>query len=231
MRKLLVLLLMAIPLTMAPVYLASEEPAEAPAEAVEEMPTEVSSDASSEDSAPAEESKEEGGVPAWVTILGTILTVVITFLGGFLKKKWGAEETKAKIDTTKSLMEQKNFIIDNRLIPFAISTAEHWLLTQMMPIIKDATDGNGFQWKDHFDSLKKYVKTRVLKKFASENVELIEQLGERELDNLLDRILTKLITKLPDNVQAFLPDSVKNMLSDKASEFLVDKGKDLLGVD
>jgi hypothetical protein len=170
-------------------------------------------------------------LPAWVMILGTILTAVITFLAGFAKKKWGAEETKAKLDANKSLMEQKNFLIDNRLIPFAIATAEHWLLTQLMVLVKDAADGGEFHWKNHYNNLKAYVKDRVVKKFAAENLDIIEQLGEKELDNLIERHVIKLISKLPDSIAKFVPESVAKMLSEKASEFIVDKSKDLLGVD
>lgn len=164
-------------------------------------------------------------------VVGVIVAVVVGWLSTFLKKKWGAETEKAKIDASKSMMEQKNFIIDNRLIPFAINTAEHWLLTQMMPIIKDATDGDGFQWKDHFNNLKTYLKDSVVKKFAAENVDIISEIGEKELDKLLDRIAVKLVAKLPDSITAFLPAPVVDMLTDKASEFIVDKGKDLIGIE
>lgn len=181
--------------------------------------------------APAEEAPAEAELPTWVTILGTILTTIVALLAGFAKKKWGAEETKAKLDANKSLMEQKNFLIDTRLIPFAIATAEHWLLTQLMVLIKDATDGDGFQWKDHYENLKTYIKDRVIKKFAEENIDIIEQLGEKELNSLIERQAIKLITKLPDNISNFIPESAVSMLSEKASDFIVDKGKDLLGVD
>jgi len=179
----------------------------------------------------AEATNEASGEPLWLTILGTVLTVVVTVLGGFLKKKWGAEENQAKIDATASLMEQKNFIIDHRVIPFAIDTAEHWVLTQIIPIVRDLSDGDGFDWGDHFDNLKKYVKNRVVKKFASENLDIIEMLGEGELDDILDRIITKIVSKLPDNIERFVPDRLVEIVSEKSSKWIMDKGKDLIRLD
>lgn len=180
--------------------------------------------------APIAESKPASGLSTFGMILSGILTFIVAIVAGFMKKKFSAEADKAKIDTTKSLMEQKNFIIDQRLIPFAISTGEHWLLTQLPAIIADATDGNGFQWKNHYEALKAYMKDRVVKKFAAENLDIIEQIGAEELDNLLDRLIMKLISKLPDSVKAFLPESVIDMLTDQVSKFAVEKGKELIGV-
>lgn len=180
----------------------------------------------------AEESAIEGGDSSnvLITVLGAVVTIVVTVLGGFLKKKWSVDTEKAKLDSNKSLMEQRNFLIDNRVIPFAISTAEHWLLTQLMPIVRSATDDKEFDWGDHFDSLKDYVKDRVVKKFASENVDLIDQFGENELDNIIDRILVKLISNVPDSVKVFITDGVKDKLSDKASSYLLKEGKKMLGI-
>lgn len=230
MRYLSVLLVLA--LCGAPVYLVAEEAATPTEEVVAEAPAEEVAD----EAAPVEESKEaapaeEGGTPAWIGILLAALGVVVTWLANMLRGKLKIDGQKAAIDADKSLMEQRNFLIDNRLIPFAISTGEHWLISQLPALIKDATDGNGFQWKDHFDNLKAYLKDEVVKKFAAENVDLIERLGERELNSLINRLAVKMVSKLPDSVEAFLPDSVVEMLTAKASEFVVEKGKDLLGVE
>jgi hypothetical protein len=168
-------------------------------------------------------------VAGWVGMVQMALMVIIPLIfGGFLKKKWDSEKTKTAIDTSKSLMEQKNMIIDQRLMPFLVDTAEHWLLTQLPAILKDAGDGGGFQWKDHLMGLKTYAKDQALKKFAHENIDLIELLGADALDNLIDRQIMRLIGKLPEKVQAFIPAGAVDMLTDKASEYAIEKGKGLL---
>ena len=184
-------------------------------------------------------------VPAWseeatetvaTEPTSAVLTVILSIVGmlvawGFklLRSKWKVEEQKVALDATKSLWEQKNFLIDNRIIPFAMSTAEHWLLTQLPAIIVDATDGDGFQWDKHWSGLRSYTKLRIIEKFSAENMDVLSLLSEKELDNLLDRILMKLIAKLPDSVQTFLPESVITKLTDYASAFAVAKGRELLG--
>lgn len=225
-----ILLILAI--SFSSLSLIAEEPADT---VVVEAPAPADAVPAAEETVPATPAVEEASeavaeLPMWVTVLGSILSAVVLFLSGFLKKKWGAETEKAQLDANKSLMEQKNFLIDNRLIPFAIATAEHWLMTQLMTLIKDAADGGEFHWKEHYSNLKSYMKDQILKKFLAENTDIIEQLGEKELDNLIDRLATKLITKLPDSVQKFIPDSASKMLSEKASDYIVEKGKDLLGL-
>lgn len=169
-------------------------------------------------------------LPTWATVLLAIITCVITAVGGMLRKKWKTDGEKTQIDTTKSLMEQKNFIIDQRLIPFAISTIEHWLLTQIPAIVKDAADGNGFQWKAHWSNLLSYTKDEVVQKFAEENIDIIKLFGEKYLDQLLNRLAMKAIAKLPEGVQNFLPRALIDSLTKQAAEFARDKGSELLGV-
>lgn len=193
--------------------LAAEEAAEVVAETV----------------APVSEAAAPTGVVGW--ILATALPLIAAAILGLLKKRWDTENVKLELDATKSLMEQRNFIIDQRLIPFAISSAEHWTILHMPAIVGDLKDGGDFRWGEHFDNLKNYTKDRVLKKFAAENLDIIEFLGEKELDNLLDRLLLKLITKLPESVQAFIPNALVTKLTDYASAYITEKGKDLLGLD
>lgn len=165
------------------------------------------------------------------TIIVTVLGLVLAWGGKLLREKWKIEGQQKALDATKSLWEQRNFLIDNRIIPFALSTAEHWLLTQLPAIVQDATDGDGFEWSKHWRSLRDYTKIRIIKKFAAENVDVIQLLGEKELDNLVDRLLMKLIGNLPESVQKFLPEALVDKLTDYATKFAVDKGKDLLGLD
>ena len=172
---------------------------------------------------------DEGGT--WVLLLVTAIAGLITWIGNILRKKVNVEAASAELDANKTLWEQKNLLIDQRVIPFAISTGEHWLTTNVAPILIDATDGNGFKWGEHFDNLKAYVKDRVLKKFASENVDLLEHLADKELDDLLNRLLLKLITKLPDSIAAFLPAKVTDMLAGYATDFIREKGLELIAAE
>jgi hypothetical protein len=183
--------------------------------------------------APAVTSPE--GTPVLTGIAGSvmlILTMLASLVSGWLRQKFKAEITQSQLDASKSLMEQKNFVIDQRLIPFALSTAEHWLMTQLPFILKDATDGDGFHWGEHWGRLRTYVKERVLAKFLAENVDLVTMMGEKELDDLVDRLLMKLIAKLPDSVKALLPAEVVDVLTDKltkkATAFVIEKGTSLL---
>jgi len=169
-------------------------------------------------------------LPVWAGILLSVITVVVTAIAGFLKKKFDVDNKKTAIDTSKSLMEQKNFIIDNRLIPFAISTGEHWLITQLPALVKDATDGDGFEWKTHWKNLLKYMKTEVVKKFADENVDIIKLFGEDYLDKLMNRLAMKLVKKLPESVGGFIPKAIVDMITRKVAEFTVEKAEELLDV-
>jgi hypothetical protein len=163
-----------------------------------------------------------------VAIVTSALGVLLAWAFKLLREKWKIEAQHEALDATKSLWEQRNFLIDNRIIPFAFSNAEHWLLTQLPAIIKDATDGDGFAWDLHWKALRGYTRQRVIAKFAAENVDVIALLGEHELNNLLDRVLLRLVGKLPESVQRFLPASVVDNLTDAASSFITRKGRDLL---
>lgn len=181
--------------------------------------------------APSSAASSDATPNTWAMIITTIVTIVLGWVGNMLRKKWQIDSQREALDATKSLWEQRNFLIDNRIIPFALSTAEHWLLTQIGPIIKDATDGDGFQWATHWSSMKGYVKRRVIKKFAAENVDVIALLGADELDDLVDRLLFKLISKLPPNIQSFIPRNLIDKGTDWASALAVAKGKELLRLD
>lgn len=182
----------------------------------------------SEDAIPAIASPE---TPWWGQALVAVIGLLVAFFTKWLHTAFKVKTEQTQLDSTKSLMEQRNFIIDTRLIPFAVSTAEHWMTLKLPVLLLDATDGNGFDWSKHWGDLKSYAKTRVKEKFLSENMDILQILGEKELDNLLDRLLLKLISKLPDNVKAFLPEPILDKLTDYATAFIVSKGKDLLGME
>lgn len=167
-------------------------------------------------------------VPGWVYAVGAGIALLVGVVFGWYRKTFDVDTKKKEIEADKTLWEQRNFLIDNRLSPFAVDTAEHWLKVNITPILIDATDGDGFQWADHWNDLKTYVRKRVIDKFAAENVDIVERLSAKELDDLLDRVLLGLIAKLPESVQVFLPEAVVDKLTDFASEFAVKKGKELL---
>ncbi|NEN87925.1 MAG: hypothetical protein F6K48_02985 [Okeania sp. SIO3H1] len=164
----------------------------------------------------------------WVVLITSVLGIVLAWGGKLLREKWKISGKKVALDATKSLWEQRNFLIDNRIIPFALSTAEHWLATQIPVLVADAVDGGEFKWSSHWAGLRKYVKSRVIKKFAEENVDVVELLGVEELDDLLDRLLFKLIGELPEGVKKFIPEAIVDKTTDWATAFAVDKAKDLL---
>lgn len=175
----------------------------------------------------AAEAAEASQTPWWVPALGAVLVAVVGWLARLWSKKAGAETKKAEIDAEKSLWEQRNHLIDTRITPFLISTAEHWLITNIPVVLEDLSDGDGLRWEDHWTNLRNYTKNRALRKFTQENIDLVERLGEQELDNLLDRLLLKLIGKLPDSVQAFMPKELVEQLNDLAAAFVVAKSKEL----
>jgi hypothetical protein len=164
-------------------------------------------------------------------MLQAILGIVsMLLMWGFklLREKWKIQNQHEALDATKSLWEQRNFLIDNRIIPFAASTIEHWMITQMPGIIADATDGNGFKWENHWNNMKGYTRGRIIKKFASENIDLLQVLGTQELDNIIERLLARLIAQLPASVTRLLPDEVVQHASKLATEFLVRKGQEII---
>lgn len=166
--------------------------------------------------------------PSWLVGVTALLTAVIAWVAKMLHSKFKIDGEVAAIDKDRSLWEQKNLLIDQRIIPFMISTGEHWLITRAPALLLDAGNGGGFKWADHWTDLRGYVKARVIKKFASENIDIFDHLVETELDDLLDRTLTKLITLLPDSVTRFLPRSTRDAAVEYAKVFIAEKGKDLL---
>lgn len=164
-------------------------------------------------------------------VIGGIVAAVVAIVVPLLFKLFGKAKPEAEvaIPADMKLDEARNFFIDKRLIPFLVSTAEHWLITQLPAIIADATDGNGFDWKQHWTELRAYLKQRAVDKFAAENRDLVKFLGSsRELDDIIDRQVAKLLTKLPEPVKLLLPPAVVDMLLEKAKAFLVEKADDLL---
>lgn len=141
--------------------------------------------------------------PWWVQLVVPILTaVVVPFLVAYLRKKnqeAAAEAEKTQLDSTKSLLEQKNLLIDKRVIPFLWNSAEHLAATQLPVLLKDATDGDGkFDWKAHLNSIKDELLDLAKDKFAQEGIDLIQVLGAKYLGQLVDRAIAKAIPWLPN---------------------------------
>lgn len=168
------------------------------------------------------------GSPWWVQALWPILfATVIPFLVGFLRKKKEsavAEAEKIQLDANKSLMEQKNLLIDKRVIPFLWATAEHIAERDLPKILADAMDGDGkFDWKGHSKSIGVELKDLAIDKFKAEGIDLVQVLGEKYLGSLIDRAIAKAIPWLP---QAARP-AAQNIAEGKGAQLaglIIDKG-------
>lgn len=166
---------------------------------------------------------------SWETIVSSILLLLAGWAFKLLRSKWKVETEHEELDATKSLWEQRNFLIDNRIIPFAVNTAEHWVITQLPAMVREVREGEEFHWHDHWYGFRNYVRSRVLQKFASENLDVLKFFTERELQDLIDRQLVRLITNLPASVRSLLPEEVVGKLSAYATEFINERSKNLLG--
>jgi len=227
MRFVIAMLLLACPLHPA---LHAEEPAPEPAAvAVDDgasEPTAAEAPAASEadrSTAPADSagaSMEEGSLPGWAqALIGLISIAISTFLTAFLKnkaKEANANAKKAEFDASKSLLEQKNFLINNRLMPFLWNTAAY-LTEERIPIYLDRLQG-GASWDSIKDDLVGELKNLAIKKFAAEGIDIVEAIGEDALVGLINRAL---VEKLP------IPNGFKDpakFLVEKAGGWLTDKG-------
>lgn len=147
------------------------------------------------------------GAPEWVAWIWPILfAVVIPYLVGFLREKKdaaNAEAEKIQLDASKSLMEQKNLLIDKRVIPYLWSTAQHIAERDLPKILADAMDGDGkFDWKGHAKSMGAELLESVKDKFAQEGIDIVKVLGEKYLGQLIDRAIKKAIPWLPDGIES-----------------------------
>lgn len=168
------------------------------------------------------------GAPWWVQALWPILfATVIPFLVGYLRKKKQsavAEAEKIQLDANKSLMEQKNVLIDKRVIPFLWATAEHIAERDLPKILADGIDGDGkFDWKGHAKNIGIELKDLAIDKFKQEGIDIVQVLGEKYLGTLIDRAISKAIPWLP---QAARP-TVENLADGKGAVLaglIIDKG-------
>lgn len=169
--------------------------------------------------------------PWWVQLVWPILFVVVMpFVVGYLRKKKAAaiaEAEKIELDSSKSLMEQKNLLIDKRVIPYLWATAEHLAAKNLPVVLADALDGDGkFDWKKHAGGLKDELLTSLKEKFKAEGIDIVKVLGEKYLGELLDRAIQKAIPWLPQASQ-----NIVGSIAEGKGKFLagmiVDKGLDI----
>lgn len=167
--------------------------------------------------------------PQWLSILMTIIsTAVLPFVIKFLNRK--ADESKkkaeaAELESSSTLVKVRNEFIDLRLIPFLYSSAAHLAETRLPSILKDASDGGGFDWKAHLKALKDELLDLTKEKFAAEGIDIVKNLGEKYLDSLLDRALAKAIPFLPEFARPIAEEKGDD-LTDKLSGLIMDKGLD-----
>lgn len=155
----------------------------------------------------------------WMTMVATILGTLITiFILPLLKNKAAEAQAKAqgaRYDASQSLMAQKNYLIDARLIPFLLNTAAY--LTEVrLPQWIDRIGRRDFDgiWND----LVLELKDLAIKKFAVEGIDLVATIGPDALTSLIKRAV---IEKLP------IPNGIKDpagYLIDKVVPLLATKG-------
>jgi hypothetical protein len=162
----------------------------------------------------------------WVKIVGGLLGTLITlFILPLLKNKAAevqARATEAKFDASKSLLEQKSYLINERLMPFLWNTAAYLTEVRLPQWIDRIArrDLDGI-WKD----LVVELKDLAIKKFASEGLDIIAAIGEEALTGLIKRaILEKL--PIPNGLRepaAFLADRVLPLLTTKGVAWVRDR--------
>lgn len=168
----------------------------------------------------------------WLEMVAMVLGTLITlFVLPYLKNKSAqaaAEATTAKFDASKSLLEQKNYLIDGRLMPFLWNTAAY--LTEVrLPQWMGRIANRQFEgiWTDLVDELKDLAKT----KFAAEGINIVEVIGDAALTSLIKRaVLDKL--PIPNGIKdpaGFMIDKVVPLLTSKGVEWIrnkIDDGED-----
>lgn len=168
-----------------------------------------------EDVAPEVTSTATGWQGMILTLLATLVTAVLL---PWIKNKAVSAKAEADVhrfDASKSLLEQKNYLIDARLIPFLWATAAY--LTEVrLPQWVDRIVRKDFEgiWSD----LLKELKDLAIKKFAGEGIDIVEAIGADALSNLVKRAV---MDKLP------IPNGIKDpaaFLVDKFLPVMVDKG-------
>ena len=166
-------------------------------------------------------------VPGWAMVLTTGITALVAWAFSLWRDRMKADTEHHKLDSNLSLMQQKNYIIDRRLIPFLEGTTTHFLTLKLPVVLRDVSKDE-FEWAPFFVDLRRYLRKRVLEKFAQENIDLIRLLGERELTDLIDRCFTRMITNLPGPIQALIPSGISANLARYASNFSVAQAENLL---
>ena len=155
----------------------------------------------------------------------TIVTGILAWVFKLVRTKLKVNAEQNKLDANKSLLEQKEVLL-RRIGDTTIRVAETWVEDNIPALVKDATDGGGFEWKTHFRQGYNTIKQEVKQVFADEGIDILKVVGERRLAGMIKSALTKAITYLPQKFQGFLPETLLNKLSEKISEFVTAKTSD-----
>jgi len=158
---------------------------------------------------------------------GIVAVVTMVLMWGFklLRSKLKVGEEQNKLDANKSLLEQKEILL-RRIGATATRVAETWVEDHIPALVKDATDGNGFDWKAHFRQGFNHVKQEVRQVFADEGIDILKVIGERRLAGMIKAALSKSITWLPEKVKGFIPKDLLGPLSEKISSFVTARTSD-----
>lgn len=140
----------------------------------------------------------------WLAFGVIILPYILSFLRS-KKQEADAEAEKFKFDANMSLLEQKNYLIDKRIIPYLWSMAsylaEKQLPTLLLAITTQKEGEKKFDWSKYAQDLKTELLEDVKEKFAAESIDIVKILGEKYLGELIDRAIARAIPWLPQSTQ------------------------------
>lgn len=167
------------------------------------------------------------GAPWWVQAIWPVLfATIIPFIIKFLNKKSAEHQALADAHNAEEagiLGNIKNEFLDKRLIPFLYNAGAHIAETKLPAIIVDASDGGGFEWKKHMSDLKGELKDLAIDKFKNEGLDLVEELGDKYLESLIERAIVKAVPFLPEVVRPVVEDKADDV-GDFVGNLIVDKG-------
>jgi len=162
-------------------------------------------------------------MPLWLQILMAALGTLVTgFLLPFLKQKAQAAQLEAvqtKIDTTKSLLEQKQILV-NRLKAFLEGTAAA-IGEKRWPIICQKIQSGQLKTAEQIKAELKLwgvnLKGMAVAYFDGQGIDIIAAFGDQFIDSLIERA-ANLVSPFPGKETAV------EVLKDKVAPMLMNQG-------
>ena len=168
--------------------------------------------------------------PMWAQIfLATVSTLITALLLPFLKHKAeaaAAEAEKHKIDSSKSLIEQRS-ILTIQVKSFLLDSAFVYVEKEFPKIIERIKDGDlttKEQVKLALRALGAQLKQECVDYFEKEGIDLVATLGDAFLDRTIQRIADKVSPFAgKDSAVELLKSGVTNLLLKKGVDWLRNK--------